>query len=126
MKSGGTPVVLERIEDQISATGLPLLASSGGVRTRTPVILTLHWHAFIREKLLRPGRRAGIVHTRAQFCMQLNERWRDLVAIDRAAMEAAWELGAWDVARRAGARLAGASSGEALNACGRSARFRLV
>jgi hypothetical protein len=29
----------------------------------------------------------------------LNDRWRDLAAVDRAAMEAAWELGAWDVAR---------------------------
>jgi hypothetical protein len=48
--------------------------------------------------------------------LQLNHRWRDLVAVDRAAMEAAWELGAWDVARaeRKGCMRPGAPSTEAL------------
>jgi hypothetical protein len=48
--------------------------------------------------------------------LQLNDRWEDLVAVDRAAMEAAWELGAWDVARaeRPGCLRPGAPSGEAL------------
>jgi hypothetical protein len=31
--------------------------------------------------------------------LQLNERWSDLLDLDMAAMEAGWELGAWDVVR---------------------------
>src|SRR5262249_26081597 len=48
--------------------------------------------------------------------LQLNDRWDDLVALDRAAMEAAWELGAWDVSRaeRPGCLRPGAYSSEAI------------
>jgi hypothetical protein len=46
----------------------------------------------------------------------LNERWNDLLALDCAAMEAGWELGAWDVARaeRPGCIRPGANATEAL------------
>jgi hypothetical protein len=111
--------ILERIEDQISATGLPLfgITLAAVPCPDTPVILTLHWHAFIREKLSRAEDAEPVSFTPVpSSALQLNERWQDLVAVDRAAMEAAWELGAWDVARaeRPGCLRPGASSGEAL------------
>jgi hypothetical protein len=45
--------LLDRIEDQVNATGLPLFAITLAAVpcADTPVILTLHWHAFIKEKL---------------------------------------------------------------------------
>ena len=49
---------LERIENQIAATGLPLVGITVAAVPcpDTPVILTLHWHGFIREKLAEaPG-----------------------------------------------------------------------
>jgi len=111
--------LLERIEDQISATGLPLVAITLAAIPcpDTPVILTLHWHGFIKERLTEADQGETMTYTPVpSSALQLNDHWRDLVAVDRAAMEAAWELGAWDVARaeRRGCMRSGASSTEAL------------
>ena len=106
--------LLERIEEQIAATGLPLVGITLAAVPcpDTPVILTLHWHGFIKERLAEAVSYTSLPSS----ALQLNDRWRDLVAVDRAAMEAAWELGAWDVARaeRIGCMRPGASSAEAL------------
>jgi len=111
--------ILERIEDQISATGLPLfgITLAAVPCPDTPVILTLHWHAFVKEKLAEVEEAEAVSFTPVpSSALQLNDRWRDLLAVDRAAMEAAWELGAWDVARaeRPGCLRPGAYSSEAL------------
>ena len=111
--------ILDRIEDQISATGLPLfgITLAAVPCPDTPVILTLHWHAFIREKLAELETAEPVSFTSVpSSALQLNDRWSDVEAVDRAAMEAAWELGAWDVARaeRPGCMRPGADSREAL------------
>lgn len=111
--------LLERIEDQIAATGLPLfgITLAAVPCPDTPLILTLHWHGFIKEKLAEVEQAEAVSYTPVpSSALQLNDRWRDLVAVDRATMEAAWELGAWDVARaeRPGCMRPGASSTEAL------------
>jgi hypothetical protein len=111
--------ILERIEDQLSAAGLPLfgITLAAVPCPDTPVILTLHWHGFIKEKLADVEQARAVSYTPVpSSALQLNDRWSDLVALDRAAMEAAWELGAWDVARaeRQGCMRPGASSTEAL------------
>jgi len=90
------------IEDQCDAMKLPLVAvTMAAVPCRdTPVILTLHWHGFMREKLADLPE-AGAVAFRSvpSSAMQVNDRWDDLEELDRAALEAAWAFGAWDVAR---------------------------
>ncbi len=94
--------LLDRIEDQVNATGLPLFAITVAAVpcADTPVILTLHWHAFIKEKLADLPTAEAVAYTPVpSSALQLNERWSDLSTVDRAAMEAAWELGAWDVQR---------------------------
>jgi len=111
--------LLERIEDQIAATGLPLVGITLAAVPcpDTPVILTLHWHGFIKERLAEVEQAEVVSYTPLpSSALQLNDHWRDLVAVDRAAMEAAWELGAWDVARaeRRGCMRPGAPSREAL------------
>jgi len=111
--------LLDRIENQISATGLPLVGITIAAIPcpDTPVILTLHWHGFIKERLAEVEQAEPVSYTPVpSSALQLNDRWRDLVAVDRAAMEAAWELGAWDVARaeRKGCLRPGARSTEAL------------
>lgn len=110
--------LLERIEDQTAATGLPLFAITLAAVPcpDTPVILTLHWHGFIKERLADVEEAAPVAYTPIpSSALQLNERWNDLVALDRAAMSAAWELGAWDVARaeRPGCMRPGAPTREA-------------
>ncbi len=110
-------VLLDRIEDQVSSTGLPLFAITLAAVPcpDTPIILTLHWHGFIKEKLAEVEEAQCVSYTSIpSSALQLNERWRDLVAVDRAAMDAAWELGAWDVQRaeRRGCGRPGAESRE--------------
>jgi hypothetical protein len=81
------------------------------------VILTLHWHAFLREKLAEvESAQAVSFKSVPSSALQLNARWEDLVTLDRATLEAAWELGAWDVARaeRPSCMRPGADSSEAL------------
>ena len=111
--------ILDRIEDQIASTGLPLVGITLAAVpcADTPVILTLHWHGFIKEKLADIEEAEAVSYTPIpSSALQVNERWGDLVALDRAAMEAGWELGAWDVARaeRPGCMRPGAPSTEAL------------
>src|SRR3989304_6338382 len=115
--------LLDRIEDQVASTGLPLFAITLAAVPcpDTPVILTLHWHGFIREKLAEVEEAETVSYTPIpSSALQLNERWRDLLAVDRAAMDAAWELGAWDVQRaeRAGCMRPGAGAGGAVEGRG--------
>ncbi len=94
--------ILERIEDQMSATGLPLVGVTLAAVPcpDTPMILTLHWHGFIRQKLIELAEAEVVAFTPIpSSSLQLNDRWRNLMAVDQAAMEAAWALGAWDVER---------------------------
>ena len=111
--------LLDRIEQQISATRLPLFAITVAAVPcpDTPVILTLHWHAFLREKLADVESAQPVSFKSVpSSALQLNARWEDLVTLDRAALAAAWELGAWDVARaeRPSCMRPGADSSEAL------------
>lgn len=111
--------ILECIEDQMAATNLPLVGITlvAVPCPDTPVILTLHWHGFIKEKLADIEEAETISYTPIpSSALQLNDRWNTLVSVDRATMNAAWELGAWDVARaeRPGCMRPGAQSTEAL------------
>ena len=111
--------ILERIEDQLASTNLPLVGITLAAVPcpDTPVILTLHWHGFIKEKLVDMEEAEAISYTPIpSSALQLNDRWRTLITVDLATMEAAWKLGALDVARaeRPGCMRPGAESSEAL------------
>ena len=51
---------------------------SGACRD-TPVILTLHWHGFIRERLAEIEEGTSVAFVRAGSALQLNDRWGDLL-----------------------------------------------
>jgi hypothetical protein len=94
--------LLERIEDQIAATGLPLVGVTLAAVPcpDTPVILTLHWHGFIKEKLADLEGAQPVAYTSIpSSALQVNERWNDLTKVDQATLDAAWRMGAWDVSR---------------------------
>ena len=94
--------ILERIEAQIAANKLPLFAVTVAAVPcpDTPVILTLHWHGFVRERLVEIEEAEAITYIPIpSSALQVNDRWTEILDLDRAAMEAGWELGAWDVAR---------------------------
>ncbi|MGH8679814.1 MAG: diguanylate cyclase [Burkholderiales bacterium] len=111
--------LLDCISDQIAATGRPLVAVTVAAVPcpDTPVILTLHWHGFVEYKIIDVEDAETVQYTSVpSSALQLNRRWDDLTALDLAAMEAGWELGAWDVARaeRSACARPGAQAREAL------------
>jgi hypothetical protein len=94
--------LLERIEEQIAATGLPLVGITLAAVPcpDTPVILTLHWHGFIREKLADIEGAQPVAYTPIpSSALQVNDRWDNLAKVDQATLDAAWQMGAWDVSR---------------------------
>jgi hypothetical protein len=111
--------LLDCIADQMAATNKPLVAVTVAAVPcpDTPVILTLHWHGFIEERILDVEEAEPVQFSSIpSSALQVNRRWNDLALLDRAAMEAGWELGAWDVARtqRPGCGRPGAPAREAL------------
>ena len=94
--------VLEQIRDQMSAVKLPLYAvtMTAVPCPDTPILLMLHWHGFRRDFLYESTDAAPVAFRPVPVsALQLNEQWNGLPTLDLAAMEAGWELGAWDVAR---------------------------
>jgi hypothetical protein len=110
--------LLQTIDERLLAEPLPLVAVTVAAVAHpdTPIILTLHWHGFVEESVSAPGNENRAVTPLPSVALQVNERWSELTDLDRAAVEAGWELGAWDVARaeRVGCARAGADSSETL------------
>jgi hypothetical protein len=98
-----TMQLLDYIESQIAANRLPLVAITLAAvpYANTPIVLALHWHGFVEHQLAA----ASDAHTFGyeavpSSALQVNRRWDSLAELDRAAANVAWELGAWDLARR--------------------------
>lgn len=105
--------ILTSIRDQIEAVRLPLYAVTVTAvrRPDTPLLLLLHWYGFRKMEGTQPPRRRAVPGS----ALQLNPRWLALEEIDSAMLDAAWQLGAWDMERsvRRGCNEVGASAREA-------------
>jgi len=88
--------IIETITSHTAALQLPLYAVTATAiqKADTPIILTLHWHGFHRDRAS-----IGSLQSVAGSAVQINQRWHDYAVIDRAVLNAGWELGAWDVER---------------------------
>ena len=111
--------LLDCISEQMAATQMPLVAVTVAAVPcpDTPVILTLHWHGFIEEKIVNTEEASAIQYTPIpSSTLQVNQRWNAFEGLDLATMEAGWELGAWDLSRaeRPSCARPGASAREAL------------
>ncbi len=109
--------LLETITGQIRAMEEPLFAVTLTAlpRANTPLLLMLHWHGFRKNPdagLAVPPRRSPIPSS----ALQVNEQWMDIGTLDQAMLDAAWELGAWQLDReeRRGCTVIGASIQEAM------------
>ena len=93
---------LEIIEDQLIANRLELAAVTIAATpyVDTPVVMSLHWHGFVESKLVPDGQ-AVALQSVPSSALQVNTRWDSFEALERDALESAWELGAWDVMRDA-------------------------
>ena len=111
--------ILECITEQITGNRLPLVGVTVAAVScpDTPIIVTLHWHGFIKESRAEVEEGGALTLTPVpSTSLQINERWSDFVDLEMATMEAGWELGAWDVVRseRPACMRPGASAREAL------------
>ncbi len=101
--------VYEKVANQMQSMDIPVMAVSLTAipRANTPVLLMVHWHGFDRQHDLK-----GIPSS----ALQLNEAWMAIEHLDDAMLQAAWQLGAWDLVReeRRGCDTAGASDREML------------
>ncbi len=93
--------ILRWINDQLDAVKTPLFAVSVTAvpRSDTPLLLFLHWHGFHRSTPLAiPGLKPAL-RSMPGSALQINERWQRLEEIECSALDAAWQLGAWDLER---------------------------
>lgn len=96
--------ILETVADQSDAMRLPLYAVTvtAVAREEAPALLSLHWHGFFRQTPLRlPGLELParpVPQSMAQFDMPQGVL-DALGALEQSLLEAAWQLGAWDVER---------------------------
>ncbi len=94
--------LLDRIETQLVSNRLPLVAITVAAvpYANTPIVLTLHWHGFI-ENRLADVESAEVVSYQAvpSSALQLNERWDRIDQLENEVLDVAWELGSWDLAR---------------------------
>lgn len=112
--------VFDRVMDQVQSVGLPVVAVSltAVPRSNTPVLLMVHWHGFARPQTPRCGQFAAPAPASAGIpgsALQLSDTWQAMAHLDDAMLQAAWQLGAWDLVReeRRGCNTAGASEREA-------------
>jgi len=111
--------IFDRIAQQIECVRLPLFAVTLTAlpRANTPVLLVLHWHGFSPDPAAAADSRGAIAHKPVPgSAQQLNPEWRSMTQLDQEMLDAAWQLGAWDLDReeRRGANFAGASEREAM------------
>jgi hypothetical protein len=94
--------LLDRIESQLIANRLPLMAITVAAvpYANTPVVLMLHWHGFV-ETRLADVTDANVVAFQPvpSSALQINDRWDRLDELENEVLDVAWELGAWDLAR---------------------------
>ena len=92
--------LLDLIENQVIANRLPLVAISLAAvpHTNTPTVLTLHWHGFVEVKLTDNSNAIGYQPVPSS-ALQVNRRWDRFDDLDAETLEAAWELGAWNLER---------------------------
>lgn len=113
--------VFDKVLEQIKGVGLPVVAVSLTAipRANTPVLLMVHWHGFARPQASRHAQFSNALEPSSSIpgsALQLSNTWLDIDHLDEAMLQAAWQLGAWDLVReeRRGCHTAGASAREAV------------
>ena len=114
-------MILDIIRQQVEILRRPLAAVvlSTVPRRSSPSLLLLHWHGFATED---PPRRSPAIRVERSVAplpssaLQLNRHWTALEELDHEMLNAAWQLGAWDLVREEhrGCSVVGASAQEAL------------
>ena len=110
--------LFDKLHAQIDTVRLPLFAVTvtAAAHINTPVIVLLHWHGFRRATpLALPG---VDIPSRPvpPSIITLNFQWPCFETVDLLVLDAAWQLGAWEIERieQRSCNVIGASAAEAL------------
>ncbi|MGD7283799.1 diguanylate cyclase, partial [Ralstonia pseudosolanacearum] len=110
--------LFDTLREQMDTVRLPLFAVTvtAVARVNTPLVAILHWHGFRRATpLALPGIDIP-PRPMPGSAIQLGKPWHSFETVDATLLDAAWQLGAWEVERieRRACNVIGASSSEAL------------
>lgn len=91
---------LDLIENQLVANRLPIIAVTlvAVPHVNTPVILTIHWHGFVEIRLTESSQAVAFKPVPSSV-LQVNGFWDRHDDLEHSVLEAAWELGAWNLER---------------------------
>jgi len=91
---------LELIENQMIGNRLPIVAVTLAAlpHVNTPVVLTIHWHGFVEVRLTEQSNPVAFKPIPGSV-LQVNSFWDRVEDLDNSLLEAAWELGAWNLER---------------------------
>jgi hypothetical protein len=107
--------IYRTISAQVQTMRLPLFAVTltAAPRRNTPVLLQMHWHAFLRDEAA--ARAPTDPQPVASSALQVSDKWQDLCELEQSMLEAAWQSGAWELCReqRRGCNTVGADEREA-------------
>jgi hypothetical protein len=93
--------ILHTVSAQMQGMKLPLFAVSLTAipRANTPLLLMMHWHGFRKTIIPELPEIKPILQPVPGSALQINQDWRQSETIEEAVLDAAWQLGAWDVKR---------------------------
>ena len=111
--------LFDKIAEQIDSVRLPLFAVTLTAlpRANTPLLLILHWHGYRPDPAANAGGKIPVGRRPVPgSALQINANWNAIAGLDGAMLDAAWQLGAWELDRdeRRGCNTIGASEREAL------------
>jgi len=97
-------MIFDIIRQQVEILRRPLAAVvlSTIPRRSSPSLLLLHWHGFGAEDRPRTPPVIGVARSVVPLpssALQLDRRWAALEELDQEMLDAAWQLGAWDLVR---------------------------
>lgn len=122
--------LFETISSQVSFVNLPLFAVSLTALPvpNTPLLLMLHWHGFRKNPPTGQQSRHAPFESVPGSALQLNESWASVSALDEAMLDAAWQLGAWELdrAEKRACATVGAPGEEELACCQAFARHPMM
>jgi hypothetical protein len=93
--------ILQTLSAQMQGMKLPLFAVSLTAipRANTPVLLMMHWHGFRKTLIPELPEIKPFLQPVPGSALQINQDWRQSETLEQAVLDAAWQLGAWDVKR---------------------------
>ncbi|WP_440215864.1 diguanylate cyclase [Chromobacterium piscinae] len=110
--------LFDTLSAQIRHMRLPLFAVSLSAVPfpDTPLLLMLHWHGFRKSAPDRARTAPSMLRQVPASALQLTRSWEALSRVEEEILDAAWQLGAWNLLRdeRRGCNTMGAAAGEEL------------